>query len=147
MDYCWNLVLQCRQTRSGNPLHSTERKSHCEFHLHQVTSSSGQKPLFCRNALWGSILARWQILSLFDWKYRRRYLSCEVQKIQQQVIHVFRETKTLYYLREGKHTEFNREIAFDNLESFKVPEYLKITTVLFWLVWYGWRTQSQEKKT
>jgi len=72
-----------------------------------------------------------------------KFFPCVIEKIEGDMYHVkykkynnkylykAREVKSINYMRESKNTDFNKQIQFDNLESFQVPEYLKIQTVTF----------------
>lgn len=58
-----------------------------------------------------------------------------IEKIDAEAYHVKfkkynnKEIKTLFQLREAKNAEINKKIQFENLDSFKVPDHLKIMPV------------------
>jgi survival of motor neuron-related-splicing factor 30 len=60
------------------------------------------------------------------------FYACVIEKVEGDEFHIRfkkynkREVKTINYLRESKNADYNKKIQFENLDTFKVPDYLKI---------------------
>lgn len=61
-----------------------------------------------------------------------RYFPCVIEKIEGDAYYVKfkkynnKEIKSIYHLRESKNTDYSITNNFENMDTFKVPEFLKI---------------------
>jgi hypothetical protein len=71
------------------------------------------------------------------------FYACVIEKVEGDEFHIrfkkynkrllfiiLREVKTINYLRESKNADYNKKMQFENLDTFKVPDYLKILPVI-----------------
>jgi survival of motor neuron-related-splicing factor 30 len=87
------------------------------------------------------------------------FYACVIEKVEGDEFHIrfkkynkrfnifiLREVKTINYLRESKNADYNKKIQFENLDTFKVPDYLKILPVIIILIILNFQNDTEEQR-